>query len=125
MKITSRQGAPELGGRVNVTVLQIKVVHTVVFWILSLCVLYALVSGLAGRITPWTWIAVGLLLAESVVLAISGWRCPLTVLAERRGAARGSVTDIFLPAWFADRIFPICGTLYAIALVVIATRMLR
>lgn len=108
----------------KVTIFQIKLVHTIIFWILSLCVLYALVSGIMDRITAWTWVAVGLLFLESVVLVVSGWTCPLTLLAERQGALRGSVADIFLPKWFADRIFPICGTLYGVALVVIALRLL-
>jgi hypothetical protein len=108
---------------VKITIFQIKLVHTVIFWILSLCVLYALFSGIADRITTWTWVAVGLLLLESVVLAVSGWTCPLTILAERQGALRGSVADIFLPTWLANRIFPICGTLYGGALLVIALRV--
>ena len=108
----------------RVTILQIKVAHTAIFWVLSLCVVYALFSGVADRVTIWTWVAVGLLLIESVVLAVSGWICPLTILAERQGAPRGSVADIFLPKWFADRIFPVCGTLYVIALVLIAFRVL-
>ncbi|MEW5977615.1 MAG: hypothetical protein AB1898_17615 [Acidobacteriota bacterium] len=106
------------------TIFFIKVVHTVIFWILSGCVLYALFSGLTGGLTTWTWIAVGLLLLESVVLVVSGWTCPLTILAERHGATRGSVTDIFLPKWFADRIFPICGSLYALAVALILWRVL-
>jgi hypothetical protein len=108
----------------RVTIFQIKVAHTVIFWVLSLCVLFALYSGFTGRVTVWTWAAVGLLLVESAVLAVSGWICPLTLLAERQGAQRGSVADIFLPKWFADRIFPVCGTLYVIALVMIAVRLL-
>jgi hypothetical protein len=110
---------------VKVTILQIKLAHTVIFWILSLCVLYALFSGIADRITTWTWVAVGLLLLESVVLVVSGWTCPLTILAQRQGALQGSVADIFLPRWLADRIFPICGTLYGVALVLIAWRVFR
>lgn len=101
----------------------IKAVHTAIFWILSACVLYALYSGVAGEITTWTWIAVGLLLVESVVLVASGWVCPLTLLAEREGAVRGSVADLYLPKWFADRIFPICGTLFAVALALILWRV--
>jgi hypothetical protein len=110
---------------VKVTIFQIKLVHTFVFWVLSLCVVYALFSGIADQITPWTWVAVGLLLLESVVLVASGWTCPLTILAERQGAARGSVTDLFLPRWLADRIFPICGTSFAVALFFIVLRVLR
>ena len=109
----------------KITLFQIKLVHTVIFWILSLCTVYSLYSGLAGRITTWTWVAVGLLLVESVVLVASGWTCPLTILAERRGAAQGSVADIFLPKWLADRIFPVCGTLYGVALALIVWRVLR
>ena len=109
----------------RITIFQIKLVHTLIFWVLSACVAYALFSGVAGRIGVWTWVAVGLLGVESVVLVASGWTCPLTSLAERQGAPRGSVTDIFLPEWFADRIFPICGTLYGIALLVIAFRLFQ
>jgi hypothetical protein len=108
---------------VKVSILQIKLVHTVVFWLLSVCVVYALFSGIANRITTWTWVAVSLLFLESVVLVVSGWTCPLTILAERQGAVRGSVADIFLPKWLADRIFPICGTAYGIALVLIVWRV--
>ena len=110
---------------VKITIFQIKLVHSVIFWILSLCTIYALFSGIADRITTWTWVAVGLLLLESVVLVVSGWTCPLTILAERSGALRGSVTDIFLPKWFADRIFPVCGTMYGVAVVLILWRVLR
>jgi hypothetical protein len=108
----------------KITIAQIKFVHTLIFWILSLCVLYSLFSGIADRITSWTWVAVGLVLIESIILIISGWTCPLTLLAERLGAERGSVSDIFLPKWFADRIFPICGTTFGVAIAILLLRML-
>ena len=38
---------------------------------------------------------------ESLVFVGNGFRCPLTGLAERYGATSGSVTDIYLPKWFA------------------------
>lgn len=109
----------------KITIFQIKVVHTVVFWILSLCVVYTLFSGVADRITPWTWVAVGLVAIESIVLVSFGWICPLTILTERLGAAGGSVADIFLPKWLADRIFPICGTTFLVACIVLAIRLVR
>ena len=108
----------------KVTLLQIKVLHTVIFWILSVCVVYALYSGIADRVSGWTWVAVGLLLVESVALIASGWTCPLTILAEGRGATEASVADIFLPKWLADRIFPICGSAYGVAVVLILWRVL-
>jgi hypothetical protein len=108
----------------KITLLQIKLVHTLIFWVLSACVLYSLFSAVADRLTAWTWLAVGAILLEGIVLAAFGGTCPLTLLAERLGAARGSVADIFLPKWLADRIFPICGTTYAMALLIILFRLL-
>lgn len=107
------------------TIFQIKLLHTVIFWILSGCVVYSLYCGVVGRIGVWTWVAVGLLLVESIVLAASGWTCPLTILAERRGAGQGSVADLFLPKALADRIFPVCGTAFGVAVLLILWRLLR
>jgi hypothetical protein len=108
----------------RVTIFQIKLLHTLIFWVLSACVVYSLYCGVVGRIGVWTWIAVGLLVVESIVLAASGWICPLTILAERQGAAQGSVADIFLPNALAARIFPVCGTAFGVAVVLILWRLL-
>jgi hypothetical protein len=108
----------------RLTVLHIKLVHTAIFAALGACVLYVLASGLIDRITPWTWVAIAAIVVEGMVLVANGGRCPLTAVAERLGAADGRVSDIFLPAWFADRIFPICGTLFCIGCVLVAFRVL-
>jgi len=108
----------------QLTVLHIKVVHTLIFVVLSACVLYVLMSGALGRITAWTWGAMAAIVVEGLVLAASGGRCPLTALAERLGAVDGSVSDIFLPKWIADRIFPICTTLFLVGCALVAARFL-
>ena len=108
----------------RITVVHIKVAHTVIFVILSCCVLYVLASGARNQITPWTWGAAVAVVIEGLVLLASGGRCPLTGIAERLGAVDGRVSDIFLPRWFADRIFPICTTLFLIGCVLVAARLL-
>ncbi len=108
----------------RLTVLHIKLAHTAIFAVLSACVLYVLASGALGRITVWTWAAMGAIVVEGLVLAASGGRCPLTALAERLGAADGSVSDIFLPRWLADRVFPICTSLYLVGCAFVAARVL-
>jgi hypothetical protein len=108
----------------RLTILHVKLVHTLIFVVLSACVLYILVSGALDRITAWTWVAVAAIVIEGLVLAATRGKCPLTILAERLGAADGGVADIFLPRWFADRLFPICGTLYLIGCAVIAIRLM-
>jgi hypothetical protein len=108
----------------RITIRHIKIVHTLIFWLLSLCVVYSLMSGISGHLTLWTGVAVGFVLVESLVLFLSGWTCPLTLLAERLGARHGSVADLFLPKWFADRIFPICGSTFGLAIVLLLFRLL-
>jgi len=109
---------------VHLTVLHIKLVHTAIFAVLSTCVLYVLASAVVDHITLWTWCAIAAIVVEGIVLRMNGGKCPLTAVAERLGAADGSVSDIFLPKWFADRIFPICGTLFLIGCGLVAVRML-
>ena len=66
--------------------------------------LYVLYAGFAGRTDKRVGIAGAVVVAESLVFAANGFRCPLTELAERYGAERGSVTDIYLPKSFAQNI---------------------
>lgn len=108
----------------RLSVLHIKLIHTAIFALLSACVLYVLASGALGRITPWTWCAMAAIGIEGIVLFVNGGKCPLTAMAERLGATDGGVSDIFLPTWFADRIFPICGTLFLIGCVLVAVSVL-
>ena len=106
------------------TILQVKVVHTLIFVLLSGCVLYVVISGAVNRVTVWTWVAAGAILLEGVVLLASGGRCPLTHVAERLGATDGRVSDIFLPRWCADRIFPICTALFLLGCALVGARLL-
>jgi hypothetical protein len=108
----------------RVTFRQIKIAHTVIFFVLSGCVLDTLYSAVFNRVTNWTWVAVALVVVESIVLVSFGWICPLTILAERLGATDGAVADIFLPKWLADRIFPICGTTFLVACGILVARLL-
>src|SRR5690348_671874 len=108
----------------RLTAVHVKVIHTLIFALLSGCVLYVLASGVFNRITFWTWGAALAIVVEGLVLFASGGRCPLTGVAERLGAADGSVSDIFLPRWFADRIFPICTTTFLIGCALVLARLL-
>jgi hypothetical protein len=102
----------------------IKSVHTIVFVPLS-ALLFVLVYEVAvGRITYFTWIAVAVFLAETVVLMTHNWRCPLTMYAERLGSTHGQITDFFFPKWFADRVFLVYGGLFILSLIVLVIRRL-
>jgi predicted kinase len=62
---------------------------------------YVLYAGLARRSDRRAAIAAAVVAAERLVFVGNRCRCPLTQLAARLGAEQGSVTDIYLPTWFA------------------------
>lgn len=62
---------------------------------------YVVGAGLAGRTDRSVAITGTIVAAETLVFAANGFHCPLSDLAESHGATRGSVTDIYLPPWFA------------------------
>jgi hypothetical protein len=79
----------------------IKTVHTAAWASIEFSVGYLLWSGLRGRSDRRAAAAAAVVAGECLVFAADGFHCPLTGLAERAGAASGSVTDIYLPRWFA------------------------
>jgi hypothetical protein len=82
----------------------VRTVHTVVWFSIEACMGYLLVAGFARRTDRWAAAAGAVVAGESLVFVANGFRCPLTAVAESLGAERGSVTDIYLPGWFAHRL---------------------
>lgn len=101
----------------------VKFIHTIIFLVLSMCVGIVLYTSIIDNITSVTWISFIFVLIEGAVLTISGWKCPLTKYAEKLGAASGTVTDIFLPKWFADRTFLICGIIFTFTTILLFYRL--
>jgi hypothetical protein len=83
--------------RRRVVLAAIKAVHTVAFFVIAISGLLVLFDGLRGRPRRRTAAVLAVSLGECAVFAANGFVCPMTPLAERYGAKRGSVSDIFLP----------------------------
>jgi hypothetical protein len=79
----------------------IRGVHTAAWFVIEFCVGYLLWSGATGRSDRRAAAAAAVVGGECLVFAANGFRCPLTALAVAAGATSGSVTDIYLPRWFA------------------------
>jgi hypothetical protein len=62
---------------------------------------YLLYAGFARRSDKSVVVATVVVGGESLIFAANGFHCPLTRLAESFGDDNGSVTDIYLPGWFA------------------------
>ncbi|MGO9781127.1 MAG: hypothetical protein ACLPKE_25460 [Streptosporangiaceae bacterium] len=93
----------------------IKAAHTLAWFSIESCMAYVLYAGAARRTGRGAALAGAVVAGESLTFAANGFRCPLTQLAEQVGAADGSVTDIWLPRWFAHNLPAIHVPLLAVA----------
>jgi hypothetical protein len=75
----------------------VRVVHLGVFLVELGSILWLVVTGISGRRDRSVGLAAGLVAVEAGVFVAGRGVCPLTPLAERLGARRGSVSDILLP----------------------------
>jgi hypothetical protein len=83
------------------TLVAVKVIHTLAWFAIESCMAYLLYAGFARRTDRRVAVAAAVVAGESAIFAANDFRCPLTDVAESLGADDGSVTDIFLPHWFA------------------------
>jgi hypothetical protein len=79
----------------------VKSFHTFAWFTIEACMVYVLYTGARGRTDRTVGIAAGVVAAETLVFAANGFHCPLTAVARDLGGGTGSVTDIYLPRWFA------------------------
>jgi hypothetical protein len=67
--------------------------------------------------------AAAVVAGEILIFAANGFHCPLTPLARRLGDPTGSVTDIYVPQWFAHNLPAIHVPLIVIAVVLHAQNL--
>jgi len=79
----------------------VKTIHTLAWFSIESCMVYLLYAGFVKRTDRRAAVAAVVVGGESLIFAANGFRCPLTDVAESLGSEDGSVTDIFLPRWFA------------------------
>lgn len=101
----------------------VKLVHTVAWAFFASCVV-AIPVLTALRHDDWArWAAVAVFV-EVVILAVSGWACPLTPIAARYTSDRRPNFDIFLPQWLAHYNKEIFGSVYVAGLMGLLGRWL-
>jgi hypothetical protein len=79
------------------TLSAVRAVHSAIFLVELAAILWLVFTGIVGRRDRSAAVAGGLVAVEAAVFVANRGICPLTPLAERLGAGRGSVSDIFLP----------------------------
>ena len=109
----------------NIKLIAIKLIHTVIWGAFVTIIGYILYCGLADDITTYTWIAVGLVIGEGLVLLLFRGSCPLTIMARKYSDSQKNNFDIFLPEWLAHYNKLIFTGLYIVGLILVGYRLLQ
>ena len=102
----------------------IKALHTAVWVFFVAAIFFVLFSGIANKLTIYTWIASGAVVLEGLILLAFKSHCPLTLLARKYSSSTKDNFDIFLPEWLARYNKLIFSVLYAIGLALVGYRLL-
>jgi hypothetical protein len=104
--------------------LQIKILHTLIWLFFVVVIFYVLYSGVFDRVTLLTWIGIALVFLEGLVLVVFKMFCPLTLLARKYSDSEKDNFDIFLPNWLAKYNKQIFTTIFIAGLAIVIWRSL-
>jgi len=101
----------------------IKLLHTVVWLFFVSIIFYVLYSGISNNINLFTWISIGLVVGEGIVLLVFKMFCPITVLARKYSDSTKDNFDIFLPNWLARHNKVIFTLIFLLGLIFVLVRV--
>ena len=102
----------------------IKLIHTLIWLIFVVVIFYIVYSGVTDSITTFTWIGIGLIIGEGLVLLLFKMSCPLTVVARNYSDSKKDNFDIFLPNWLAKHNKLIFTSIFVVGLIIVVFRVL-
>ena len=102
----------------SIRIFLLKLFHSLIYLFMSLCIGYVYYAALTKTYDWKLAFAIGLIVLESVVLLLSGRRCPLTILAKRLGDETGDdlIADYLLPNWAVRLTVPFCSLVFILGL---------
>lgn len=106
------------------TILAIKLVHTIIWAFFVFVIAYILYSGIANSVNTYTWIGIGLILGEGLVLLVFNMFCPLTIIARKYSDSQKENFDIFLPIWLAKHNKAIFTSIFIVGLIIVLVRVI-
>ena len=102
----------------------IKLVHTLIFFFASACIMYVLYCGVTGKTDTYLWKSAIIVFTIGLIYAINGFECPLTTLVYWLAGQR-DVSDIFFPDWFARNIMLVSTVVYVAGIALVARNIYR
>ncbi|AGK53539.1 hypothetical protein B1NLA3E_08885 [Bacillus sp. 1NLA3E] len=103
----------------------IKLMHTIIWVFYVLIISYIVFAGLYNQINLYTWLAIGSVIFEGIILIIFKGKCPLTILGYKYTENQEVGFDIYLPRWLAKNNKLIFGTIYVTGLLLVIYRLLN
>ena len=103
--------------------LTIKLAHTLIWVFFVAVIFYIVYSGITDSVTIYTWIGIGLIIGEGLVLFMFKMYCPLTVIARNYSDSIKDNFDIFLPNWLAKHNKVIFTSIFIIGLIFVMARV--
>ena len=105
--------------------LLIKILHTII-WVLFVAVIFYIVySGITDTVTTYTWIGIGVILGEGLVLLLFKMYCPLTVIARKYSDSQKDNFDICLPNWLAKYNKLIFTSIFILGVLLVLYRVIQ
>ena len=102
---------------------KIKIAHTAIWVFFVTVIFYILYTGFFDRVTTLTWIGIGVVIAEGLILLIYGMYCPLTLMARKYSDSKRDNFDIYLPNWLARYNKLIFTTIFLLAVILVLYRV--
>ena len=103
----------------------IKLIHTLIWAFFVAVICYILYTGIANTVNLYTWIGIGLIIGEGLVLLIFKMYCPLTLIARKYSDSQRDNFDIFLPNWLARHNKVIFTSIFLFALALVIFRVIQ
>jgi hypothetical protein len=88
-------------------------------------IFFILYSGVFDKVNVFTWIGIGLIILEGIILISFNMFCPLTLMARNYSDSEKANFDIFLPNWLAKHNKLIFTTIFIIALIIVLIRVIN
>lgn len=108
----------------NKKLFYLKLAHTAIWAFFVSVIFYILYAGIFNQINVYTWIAIGLVIMEGIILFIFKWKCPLTIIGYKYTDNHDVGFDIYLPRWLAKYNKIIFTTIFVIGLLIVLFRLL-
>ena len=93
----------------------IRLLHTAVWGFFAVAILILPLLAWRGEFM-WVGVVTAVVLIEVGILAVNGWRCPLTNVAGQFTRERRANFDIYLPVWLASYNKQVFGALFVAGL---------